>query len=132
MAHFAKLDADNKVIHVSVVDNSVITDDNGVENEQLGIEYLTNVHGYSKWKQTSYHGNIRKQYAGIGYSYDPERDAFIPPQPFSNWLLDEETLNWVPPVPKPTDKSVDWVWDNEDGKWKDALDYLIEQAEQQL
>lgn len=129
MAHFAKLDADNKVIHISVVDNSVITDDNGVENEQLGIEYLTNLHGYSKWKQTSYHGNIRKNYAGIGYSYDSERDAFIPPQPYSDWSLDEETAQWVCPVPFPTAEG-DWTWDEVEHCWKDSLDYMIEQAEQ--
>jgi hypothetical protein len=129
MAHFAKLDADNKVIHVSVVDNSVIRDDHGNENEQLGIEYLTNIHGYSKWKQTSYHGTFRKNYAGIGFTYDENRDAFVPPNPYKDWILNEETCNWHPPIPMPSDTSVTWVWDHDTHEWKDALDYIIEQAE---
>ena len=89
MAHFAKLDSDNNVIHVSVVDNDVLIDEFGNESENLGIQHLTKVHGYSNWKQTSYHGNFRGCYASKGYKYDPELDIFIQPQPFPYWKLNK-------------------------------------------
>jgi hypothetical protein len=94
MAHFAKLDNNNTVITVHVVNNDVITID-GVESEQVGIDFLTSLHGHTNWKQTSYNGNIRKNYAGIGFTYDEQRDAFIPPKPeIGEWILDEETCLW--------------------------------------
>lgn len=101
MAHFAKLDENSKVIAVHVVNNDVITID-GSESEQAGIDFLASLHGHTSWKQTSYNGTFRKHYAGIGYTYDPIRDAFIPPQPWASWNLNEETLLWESPVPKPT------------------------------
>lgn len=91
MAHFAKLDENNIVLEVNVVNNDVLTED----EEASGIAFLTEWSGgYSNWKQTSYNGNIRKNYAGIGYTYDEERDAFIPPKPEGNWILNEETCQW--------------------------------------
>ena len=101
MAHFAKLDENNNVLAVHVVNNDVITVD-GVESEQAGIDFLTGLHGHTLWKQTSYNGTIRKNYAGIGYTYDTGRDAFIPPQPYGSWTLNETTCQWEPPVPYPT------------------------------
>ena len=86
MAHFAKLDSDNIVTHVSVVDNWNCVDGSGTEQESIGVAYLQSVHGIQEgvtWKQTSYNGNIRKNYAGIGFSYDAGRDAFIPPKPYN-------------------------------------------------
>jgi hypothetical protein len=96
MAHFAKLDETNYVLAVHVVNNEVITIDE-VESEQLGIDFLTSLHGHLKWKQTSYHSNIRKNFAGIGYTYDSVRDAFIPPKPVvegKEFALNEETCQW--------------------------------------
>ena len=101
MAHFAKLNENNNVLAVHVVNNDVITVD-GVESEQAGIDFLTGLHGHTLWKQTSYNGTIRKNYAGIGYTYDTGRDAFIPPQPWNSWTLNETTCQWESPVPYPT------------------------------
>ncbi len=97
MAHFAKLDENNIVLAVHVVNNDVIAVD-GVESEQAGIDFLTDLHGHTKWKQTSYNGNIRKNYAGVGYTYDAGRDAFYAPQPYSSWTLNETTCQWESPV----------------------------------
>ena len=96
MAHFAKLNENNEVIEVHCVHNNELLVD-GVEVEDKGIEFLvTWGHGYPFWKQTSYNATIRKNFAGIGYKYDPTRDAFIPPQPFTSWTLDEQTCQWSP------------------------------------
>ena len=103
MAHFAKLGVGNIVEQVVVVHNSVITDNNGNEVEQLGVDFLNNLYkSRDVWKQTSYNGNFRKKYAGIGYTYDETRDAFISPKPFNSWILNEDTCNWEAPVAKPT------------------------------
>jgi hypothetical protein len=108
MAHFAKLDQNNNVIGVHVVVNDVITID-GNESEQAGINFLTNLHKHNKWKQTSYNGNFRKNYAVIGGIYDYARDAFIPVKPYPSWTLNEDTCNWQPPNEYPNDgKSYTW------------------------
>ena len=117
MAHFAKLDKDNKVLGVEVVVNSVITDNDGNEQEQLGINFLTQHNGGVGWyKQTSYNGTFRKNYAGIGYTYDPTRDAFIPPQPFPSWTLNEDTCQWEAPVTYPDDDKM-YNWDEATTNW---------------
>ena len=113
MAHFAKLDENNNVLAVHVVNNDVITID-GNESEQAGIDFLTSLHGHTLWKQTSYNGNIRKNYAGVGYTYDAGRDAFIAPQPWNSWTLNETTCQWESPVAYPTDgKKYDWFDPNQ-------------------
>lgn len=113
MAHFAKLDENNNVLAVHVVNNDVITVD-GVESEQAGIDFLTGLHGHTLWKQTSYNGTIRKNYAGIGYTYDTGRDAFIAPKPYGSWVLDETTCRWESPVAYPTDgKRYGWFEPNQ-------------------
>lgn len=113
MAHFAKLDENNKVLAVHVVNNDVITVD-GVESEQAGIDFLTDLHGHASWKQTSYNGTIRKNYAGQGMKYDASRDAFIAPQPFNSWTLNEDTCRWEPPVAYPSDgKFYGWFEPNQ-------------------
>jgi len=94
MAHFAKLDENNVVTTVVVVNNSELLVD-GVESEAKGVEFLISLFGDSNWKQTSYNGNFRKNYAGIGCAYDPQRDAFIPPKPDGDYVLDEQTCQWV-------------------------------------
>ena len=91
MAHFAKIGLNNKVIAVHSVNNEVIKDSNGIEQEVNGIDFLTKLHGWSIWVQTSYNGNFRKNFAGIGFQYDQQRDAFIPPKPYNSWILNEDT-----------------------------------------
>jgi hypothetical protein len=112
MAHFAKLTSDNVVLAVIVVANDDAPD------EQTGIEWLTNWSGgYPYWKQTSYNATIRKNYAGINYTYDPVRDAFIPPKPYPSWVLDEETCHWTAPVPY-LDDGNKYLWNESTLTWE--------------
>lgn len=101
MAHFAELDANNVVLRVIVIDNKDTADANGVEKEHIGAAFCERLFG-GNWKQTSYNGSIRKRYAGVGCTYNSVRDAFIPPQPYPSWTLDDDA-NWQPPVAMPTD-----------------------------
>ena len=104
MAHFAKLGIGNIVLTVVVVSNDIAT------TEQAGIDFLNNLYNTRDvWKQTSYNSNIRKNFAGIGYSYDEARDAFIAPQPYNSWTLNESTCQWEAPVAYPTDGK-DYTW----------------------
>jgi len=117
MASFAKIGLNNKVIEVLSVVNEVLHDANGVEQEVNGIDFLTKLTGWAIWKQTSYNRNFRKNFAGIGYTYDETRDAFISPKPFNSWILNEDTCLWNAPVAYPTDgKKYTWneltlAWD---------------------
>jgi hypothetical protein len=121
MAHFTRLDRTNQVISVEAVNNEVITDGEGVEQEQLGIDFLTNLYdGVGWYKQTSYNGNFRKNYAGVGYTYDPTRDAFIAPKPFPSWTLNEDTCQYEAPVVHPTDDK-NYEWDEETTNWKEII-----------
>lgn len=115
MAHFAQLNADNIVTSVVVVANSECLDENGSELEQKGIDFCVNLFG-GRWIQTSYNGNIRKNFAGIGHYYDEARDAFISPRPFISWTFNEDTCRWEPPVPQPTNAL--HYWDEKDQTWK--------------
>jgi len=115
MAHFAKLDENNIVLAVHVVNNDVIKV-NGVESEQAGIDFLTNLYGHTSWKQTSYNGTSRKNYAGIGMTYDASRDAFIASKPFPSWVLNETTCKWEAPTPMPTDGKK-YTWDEATTSW---------------
>lgn len=94
MAHFAKIDENNVVTQVVVVDNKDTADASGVEKEHIGAAFLERLLG-GTWKQTSYNGNKRKNYAGMGYTFDAVRDAFIPPKPSDDAVLDEETCQWI-------------------------------------
>lgn len=114
MAHFAELDNQNTVLRVIVVHNNELLD-NGVESEAKGIDFCHSMFS-GNWKQTSYNGNLRKNYAGVGFTYDSQRDAFIPPRPFSSWILDEETCQWRPPMPCPTDEQR-YVWNEATQNW---------------
>ena len=97
MAHFAQLDANNVVLQVIVVSNSEIGNLPFPDSEPLGVDFCRSLFGSNTiWKQTSYNSNLRKNYAGIGYTYDQERDAFIAPQPESDWILNEITCRWEP------------------------------------
>jgi hypothetical protein len=99
MAHFAQI-KNNLVTQVIVVDNNSILDEQGKELESIGAQFCTDLFG-GTWVQTSYNSNIRKNYAGIGDTYDTTRDAFIAPKPYPSWLLDEGTCWWEAPVPCP-------------------------------
>ena len=94
MANFAKIGLNNKVTEVLSVHNNELLDSEGVEQEVNGIDFLTKLTGWAIWKQTSYNNNIRKNYAGIGFTYDVDRDAFIPPKPSADAILNEETCLW--------------------------------------
>jgi len=117
MAHFAQLDDDNFVLQVIVVHNNELLDENGQESEAKGIQFLISWSGgYSNWKQTSYNGNMRKNYAGIGYTFDAGRDAFILPKPYASWVLNETTCRWGAPIPYPTDEKT-YDWDEATTSW---------------
>jgi len=103
MAHFAKIGLNNKVIEIQSVNNDVLKDSNGIEQEVNGIDFLTKLTGWSIWVQTSYNKTFRKNFAGIGYTYDEDRDAFIPKKPFNSWILNEDTCLWESPVAYPND-----------------------------
>ena len=130
MASFAKLNSENIVTTVVSVVNEVLKDSNGVEQEQLGINFLNQLYNTNdNWKQTSYNTNagihklggtpFRKNFAGIGYTYDTQRDAFIPPKPFNSWILNETTCLWDAPIPMPNDASIDrrYSWNEETQNW---------------
>tara|TARA_B100000900_G_scaffold412141_1_gene433310 strand:- start:65 stop:430 length:366 start_codon:yes stop_codon:yes gene_type:complete len=117
MAHFAKLGTGNIIEKVIVVSNEVINNSNGIEQEQLGIDFINNLYGTRDvWKQTSYNGTFRKNFAGIGFKYDQTRDAFIPPKPFNSWVLNEETCMWESPVNYPDDDNR-YNWNEENQTW---------------
>jgi hypothetical protein len=112
MAHFAQLDDNNIVLNVYPVSNEILDSQN---EEESGIDFLIQWSGgYTNWKQTSYNGKIRKNYAGIGFTYDSVRDAFVPPKPFDSWLLDEELCQWIPPKARPVEGMYFWNEDNLD------------------
>lgn len=124
MAHFAELDENNVVTQVIVVDNGDIKDANGVEVEEIGIAFCKKLFGAdTNWKQTSYNNSMRVRYAGIGYSYNQELDAFIAPKPYPSWILNNETTNWEAPVAQPelTAEQIEagsrYEWDEENTTW---------------
>jgi hypothetical protein len=121
MAHFAKLDDNNIVLDIVVINNNVIEDLQFPESEPIGIQFLTEWSGgYTNWKQTSYNASFRKNYAGVGCTYDFNLDAFISPQPFASWSLDETTCNWISPIPYPTDEKL-YTWDEETLTWIETI-----------
>ena len=127
MASFAKIGLNGKVIEVLSVTNEVLHDANGVEQEKNGIDFLTKLTGWAIWKQTSYNtirgehklGGIpfRKNHAGVGFTYDEDRDAFIPPKPrHLSWILNEESCQWEAPVAYPDDEK-NYAWNEETQQW---------------
>lgn len=119
MAHFAQLDENNVVTQVIVVHNNELLD-NGVESEAKGIEFCQTLFPGTTWKQTSYNGNMRKNYAGIGFTYDHSRDAFISPKPYASWVLNEQSCRWESPVPYPTDGK-NYTWDEATTSWIEVV-----------
>lgn len=115
MAHFARLNENNIVEQVIVVSNNELLD-NGVESEAKGVAFCQSLFG-GNWKQTSYNGNIRKQYASIGMTYDVVNDVFVAPQPYPSWSLNNN-FDWQPPTPRPTEGF--WQWDEATLSWIEA------------
>lgn len=115
MAHFAEIGENNLVLQVIVVDNKDTMDTFGVEREEIGAEFCRRLLG-GTWKQTSYNGSFRKNYAGYGFTYDSVLDAFIPPKLYPSWTLNENTCQWESPVPYPTDGKL-YVWNETERTW---------------
>ena len=117
MANFAQLDGGYIVTEVVVVNNETINDLPFPESDPVGVAFLQSLFGSATvWKQTSYNANFRKNYAGIGYTYDPVLDAFIAPQPYPSWVLNTTTCQWQAPVPYPDDGKT-YIWDEATLSW---------------
>lgn len=120
MAHFAQIDENNLVTQVIVIHNNELLED-GVELEANGVAFCQSLFGANTiWKQTSYNANFRKNYAGVGYTYDAQRDAFIPLQPFASWVLNKDTCQWQAPVPMPQDGKM-YSWDEATVSWVEVI-----------
>jgi hypothetical protein len=132
MAHFVKIDNSNKVVQVVVLDDKDTQDENGNEVESIGAKYLSDAFG-GTWLRTSYntHNGIhkldgtpfRKNYAGIGHTYDETKDAFIPPKHWDSWILDEDICQWEAPVTYPDDGKR-YSWNENNGTWDEVADQL--------
>ena len=139
MAHFAKIGLNSKVIDVVTVSDQELHDSNGVEREVIGVTFLTNLTGWAIWKQSSYNTRagvhyepnsntpssdqskaLRKNTACVGGTYDEDRDAFIPPQPYPSWVLVNSTCQWEPPVPMPADGAT-YGWDENTISWERVI-----------
>jgi hypothetical protein len=118
MAHFAEIGAGNVVLRVIVVSNRDTSDANGVEKEHIGAAFCERLLG-GTWKQTSYNGNMRKRYAGVGYTYNADLDAFVPPKPFPSWVLNNTTADWEAPVAKPEDGKA-YSWNESTLSWEEV------------
>lgn len=116
MAHFAEIDNNNVVLRVVVIANADTSTPDGTEVESIGKSFCERLFG-GNWVQTSYNGTFRKRYAGIGYTYDYQLDAFIPPKPYPSWILNNQTADWEAPVPYPTDGKV-YYWDEATLSWQ--------------
>jgi len=137
LAHYAQLDENNVVTQVIVVSNDDCSDSNGTEVESIGVAFCQKLLGAdTNWKQTSYNNNMRVRYAGIGYSYNEELDAFVPPQPFASWTLDNDTADWVSPLgaaPALTDAEVEarsyYRWDEDAHQADNTTGWVLETPE---
>ena len=125
MAHFAKIGLNDKVTEVIVVHNDELLDENNQESEQKGIDFLHQLYNDSSivWKQTSYNGSMRKNFASIGFTYSSTMDKFVPPQPFISWALNEETCIWEAPISKPDGN---FRWNESTQEW-DAVSYVLDE-----
>ncbi len=115
MAHFAELDENNIVTRVIVVHNNELVDTSGNESEAKGVEFCSTLFGHTNWVQTSYNNNMRKQFAGTGYTYDSDSDVFVAPQPYPSWSLDDNS-DWQAPTPMPEDDNM-YSWNEETQSW---------------
>ena len=117
MAHFAQINSDNVVTQVIVVSNDDCGGGNYPESDAVGAAFCTNLLG-GTWKQTSYNNNFRVRYAGIGYTFNEELDAFIAPKPYPSWTLNEETADWEAPVARPEEGM--WAWNEATQEWDEV------------
>ena len=124
MAHFAELDENNVVLRVIVVANEDTADEEGTEVEAIGIAFCENLLG-GRWLQTSYNDNARANYAGPSGTYDPDNDVFLDPNPYDDWVTDDN-FQWVPPVPKPDGEL--WFWDQQNSEWAELEEVLDEEG----
>ena len=118
MAHFAQIDENNIVQQIIVVANSDCGNLEFPDSESIGQDFLKSIRLNGTWKQTSYSGSFRKNYAGIEYSYDESRDSFIPIKPYDSWILNETSCRWESPIPIPNQESM-FVWDEENQRWNE-------------
>lgn len=119
MAHFAEIDDNNIVLRVVVIHNNELLDENGNESEERGVAFCKSIFSdnvNTRWIQTSFNSNFRKNFASSGSTYDPVRDAFIPVKPFPSWILDESTCKWKPPIDYPSD-GLGYFWDERNVTW---------------
>jgi len=121
MAHFVRIE-NGVVVQGIVVSDKDTADEHGVEKEDIGIAFCSNLLG-GTWKQTSYNARIRKNYAGIGYTYDETLDAFVPPKPFASWLLDTDKAQWKAPVDMPSDDKR-YTWNEDTLAWVESPDLV--------
>ena len=115
MAHFAEIGLGNKAVGVIAISNNELLDENHIEQEQKGIDFCRKIFG-GVWIQTSYNASLRKNFAGLDFTYDSSRDSFIPPKVFDSWVLNEDTCRWEAPVPMPQDKN-QYSWDENTKSW---------------
>ena len=133
MSHFAELDENNVVQRVLVVNNSDILDENGEEQESVGVAFLQRLFGENTiWKQTSYNNRFRHRYAGSGNIYREDLDVFIIPSPYPSWTLNETTYEWDPPIPKPDDIITEtsittYVWNEETLSWDELVEEITQE-----
>jgi len=118
MAHFAQINSDNVVTQVIVVANGDCGGGNYPESDPIGAAFCNSLLG-GTWKQTSYNANFRKRYAGIGYTFNEELDAFVAPKPYPSWTLNSETADWEAPVARPTEGN--WTWNESTQQWDEVV-----------
>jgi hypothetical protein len=119
MAHFAKIGLNNKIIAVVTLDDSIITDDAGIQREDLGIDYLTQLTGWAIWRRTWKDKSQRYNFASKDGTWNEDVEAFIPAKIFDNFILDTNTYTWIPPIPCPDD-GINYVWNDKTLQWIDA------------
>jgi hypothetical protein len=124
MAHFAEIDSNNVVLRVVVVDNKDTSTPDGTEVESIGVAFCQRLFG-GNWLKTSYNGNVRKNYAGMGYTYNAGLNAFVPPKPFNSWVLNNDTAQWDAPTPMPSDAGTGeppkrYSWDEATTSWVES------------
>ena len=137
MAHFAELNENNEVLRVIVVDDNDTSNSDGEEVEQIGISFLKGLFGNdTNWKQTSYNGNFRVRYAGIGYSYDETLNAFVPPKPYNSWILNSTTADWEAPITQPEltqeqdESGYYYYWDETSYQQDNTTGWILTQSSQ--
>ena len=125
MAHFAKIDENNIVQQIIVVDNENCGNLDFPESEPIGQNFINSIGLEGNWKQTSYNSTFRKRYAGLDDVYDESRDAFLPIKPFTSWILNEDICLWEPPIERPNDGK-SYMWDEETINWIEIVETPID------